>query len=115
MAGIFRELITKRLTRSPKWPKTRKAHLKENPFCANCGKKKILGMQVHHIEPFHVAPEKELDLGNLLTLCDNPRCHLDKGHLGYWRSWNVNVIEDCKVWFNKYLTRPLKGGIAMKN
>lgn len=106
MAGIFRELVVKRVTRSSKWPKVRKAHLKLFPYCECCGKKKTMGMQVHHIEPFHVKPERELDPDNLLTLCDNPRCHLDKGHLGYWKSWNWNVIKDCELWLWKYTTRP---------
>ncbi len=108
MAGIWREHTVKRWRRSSKWPKKRKAHLKEHPNCANCGKKKIFGMQVHHIVPFHVDPSKELDDDNLLTLCDNPRCHLDKGHLGYFRSWNENVLYDCAIWFLKYKNRPLK-------
>lgn len=108
MAGIVRELIIKRFTRSSKWPKTRKVHLLENPYCANCGKKKKIGMQVHHIVPFSIDPSKELDKDNLLTLCDNPRCHLDKGHLGYFKSWNPQVIIDCAIWNRKYKTRPIK-------
>lgn len=110
MAGIFREHVVKRFfeKRSSKWPKTRKTYLLENPHCANCGKKKKFGMQVHHIIPFHVDPTLELVPSNLLTLCDNPRCHLDKGHLGYFRSWNVNVVRDCAQWRKKYRTRPLK-------
>lgn len=109
MAGIFREHVTKRflLKRSSKWPKARKEHLKLHPYCENCGKKKTLGMQVHHITPFHIDPSLELVPSNLLTLCDNPRCHLDKGHLGYFRSWNIHVISDCVVWKHKYKTRPL--------
>lgn len=108
MAGIFREHVTKRWERSGKWPKVRKTQLKLFPTCANCGKKKRFGMQVHHIIPFHIAPWLELVMWNLITLCDNPRCHLDKGHLGFWKSWNVNVVEDCKIWLDKYLSRPLK-------
>ena len=110
MAGIFREHVTKRFfqKRSPKWPKVRKEYLKKHPNCASCGKKKLIGMQVHHIVPFHIDPSKELDEENFITLCDNPRCHLDKGHLGFWQSWNVNVIEDCIIWFNKYMNRPIK-------
>lgn len=107
MAGIIRELIVKPLTRSPRWRYVRKVHLGKNPYCANCGKKKRVGMQVHHIVPFRIDPSKELDPTNLLTLCNNPRCHLDKGHLGYFKSWNPNVISDCAVWLDKYKNRPL--------
>lgn len=103
MSGAIREHIIKRLTRSPKWSKRRKAHLKKFPNCANCGKK---GNQVHHIKPFHLYPELELDPENLLTLCSNPRCHLDKGHLGYWKSYNKAVVFDCIVWNKKYKERP---------
>lgn len=108
MAGIWREQLVKRFTRSSKWPRVRKKHLKEYPSCASCGKRKRIGMQVHHIVPFSVDPSKELDPTNLLTLCDNSRCHLDKGHLGYFKSWNVNVVKDCKIWLLKYKTRPKK-------
>lgn len=108
MAGVFRELVIKRFTRSSRWPAFRRAHLQNHPYCESCGKKKKVGMQVHHIVPFSVDPSKELINSNLLTLCSNPRCHLDKGHLGYWRSWNVNVLTDCKIWLWKYKTRPLK-------
>jgi len=106
MAGIWRE-VGKTLTRSPGWAKTRREHLKKFPICANCGEKKFVGMQVHHIVPFHCDPTLELEPSNLITLCSNPRCHLDKGHLGYWKSWNVSVIEDCEAWYWKYLRRPL--------
>ena len=106
MSGFIREHVVKRFTRSSKWPKVRRTHLQSRPHCACCGKKKRLGMQVHHIEPFSICPERELDPTNLLTLCNNARCHLDKGHLGYWQSWNVDVINDCKLWLWKYVTRP---------
>jgi len=106
MAGIFREQVTKRLTRSSKWPKVRKAHLKENPTCANCGKKKRIGMQVHHIFPFHLYPDLELEPGNLLTLCNHPCCHFAQGHLSYWKSFNESVVNDCKERLGKLMERP---------
>lgn len=106
MAGVWREQVYKRITRSRQWSRVRKEHLKEHPTCANCGKRKIGRMQVHHIYPFHIYPEYELFPANLLTLCDNPRCHLDKGHLGYWKSWNKDVLEDVEIWLEKYTNRP---------
>jgi hypothetical protein len=50
---------------------------------------------VHHIEPFHVAPDKELDPANLLTLCDYPgaSCHLLLGHFGNWTMWNPHAVK----------------------
>lgn len=90
-------------TRSPKWKTIRKNHLKDNPNCAACGAKDKL--EVHHIEPVHTSPEKELDPSNLVTLCDTP-CHLTFGHLMNYKSWNPNIVEDCKNYLNKVTHRP---------
>ena len=51
--------------RSPKWPHVEKLHLKLEPTCAACGSSKKLN--VHHKKPFHLFPESELDLNNLIT------------------------------------------------
>lgn len=92
-------------TRSPKWSKTRQQHLLENPLCANCGSQTDL--EVHHIEPVHINPSRELDPTNLITLCSR-YCHLAVGHLMDYKSWNINVINDTSVYFNKVKTRPYK-------
>jgi len=63
-------------------------------------------MQVHHIKPFKLYPELELDPDNLLTLCNKTECHQEKGHCGYYRSWNEKVVEDCEMWLEKYRSRP---------
>ena len=81
--------------RSPKWPAVRAAHLKANPTCAACGGRDAL--EVHHIEPFHVRPERELDPRNLLTLCGDP-CHLVHGHLMSWLRWSPTVVEDVRAY-----------------
>ena len=106
MAGWFREQFVKRLGRASGWRKVRKEHLKRHPQCENCGKWQKRGMQVHHIKPVGLYPALELDPKNLITLCGNPRCHLDKGHLGNWRSYNEAVIMDTKIWSDKYRNRP---------
>ena len=94
--------------RSPRWGKVRKEHLKNNPTCALCGGMRKL--EVHHIKPFHVHPELELDPDNLLTLCedkgDGVYCHLFFGHLGSYKSINVTVREDILVWKEKLKSRP---------
>ena len=54
--------------RSSKWPKVRKDYLKLNPECAACGGKTSLN--VHHILPYHIRPDLELEPSNLLTLCE---------------------------------------------
>jgi 5-methylcytosine-specific restriction endonuclease McrA len=55
--------------RSPKWPKFRKQFLK-GKACAACGKTDKL--QLHHIHPFHLFPERELDETNVIPLCEGP-------------------------------------------
>lgn len=107
MAGLVREVL-KKAERSPKWGATRKEHLKENPCCAVCGKKKSwkLSIQVHHIVPFSVDPSKELEPTNLITLCGDH--HLWVGHLGWFCSWNPNVEEDAESMFNRIANRPTK-------
>lgn len=89
--------------RSPKWHSVRKQHLKKNGRCAACGSTKKL--EVHHIKPVHKNPELELDPKNLITLCANP-CHIVFGHLMNFKSWNINVINDCAVYYNKVINKP---------
>ena len=91
--------------RSPKWPSVRKEHLKENPNCAACGRNKKV--EVHHIEPVHLNPDRELDPTNLITLCDDP-CHIVFGHFLDYKSWNKNVVNDCEVYYKGFLNRPFK-------
>lgn len=81
--------------RSPKWTAVRKHYILENNSCAACGC--TTNLQVHHKEPFHLHPEKELDPSNFITLCEDKddKCHLIIGHLGDWKSFNPNVVEDA--------------------
>lgn len=93
--------------RSPQWQTIRKKHLKNQPTCAACGGDKTL--EVHHIKPFNEHPELELDLNNLITLCESKNngvcCHLLFGHLGNYKSINPNVIEDANIWNIKITKR----------
>ena len=86
--------------RSNEWAKVRKEHLKNNPKCIVCGDTHQLN--VHHIKPFHLHPELELDPNNLVTLCESTSygiiCHLLIGHLGDYKNINPNSIEDAKIW-----------------
>jgi 5-methylcytosine-specific restriction protein A len=102
--GFFRAAIFGS-DRSPEWYNVRKKHLAEQPFCQGCGSKNNL--EVHHIEPFHVNPSRELDPSNLITLCGK-NCHFIFGHLMDYSSWNTNVIEDCRVYLDKVKSRPYK-------
>lgn len=91
--------------RSPKWSSVRKEHLNSQPSCAACGKNKKL--EVHHIEPVHVNPDRELDPSNLVTLCDNP-CHIIFGHFMDYKSWNKDVVDDCSIYLQKLKNKPTK-------
>jgi hypothetical protein len=86
--------------RSPKWAATRKEHLKNNPKCVICEGTQQLN--VHHIKPFHLHPELELEPTNLVTLCECASygiiCHLFVGHLGSYKNINPNSVEDAKIW-----------------
>lgn len=91
--------------RSSKWRSVREIHLSKNRVCAACGRDKDL--DVHHIEPVYIKPERELDPTNLITLCADP-CHLVFGHLMNYKRWNIDVIEDCASYYSKIKNNSIK-------
>jgi len=104
---IFEELRDRIQGKAPKgkrrsraWKTVRAHYLKANPKCAVCESTKSL--EIHHILPFHIAPDKELDPANLMTLCENKKyginCHLLIGHLGNYRRVNLQCQIDVVVW-----------------
>ncbi|HEY0755627.1 MAG TPA: HNH endonuclease [Ktedonobacteraceae bacterium] len=88
--------------RSPQWSRVAHEHLLHEPACVVCGYKGR-GLQVHHIKPFHLHPELELDPTNLITLCEiNGReHHLLIGHLDDWTSYNPIVRDDTHRYHNE--------------
>lgn len=98
--------------RSSKWPAVRKQHLATHPCCVLCGG--TAKLEVHHIRPFHLHPELELDPTNFVTLCEAGKegvnCHLLFGHLGNFKSFNTTVLEDAAAWLVKITQRPLAEG-----
>lgn len=87
-------------TRSSKWPTVRKHFLEipGNNICAACGGKDKI--EVHHKMPYHLHPELELDVNNLISLCESKQinnliCHLVYGHLNNYKTFNPNVVEDA--------------------
>ena len=74
--------------RSSEWQAVRNDFVKRHPFCAACGS--IKALNVHHVEPFHLRPELELDEWNLITLCR--RHHFEIGHDpdGPWKPGKPN-------------------------
>lgn len=98
-------LIDKLYGRSPKWRKVRAEHIKNNPYCAACGRKD--GLEVHHIVPYHINPDLELEPSNLITLCGK-YCHFIFGHYMDWKSWNENVVRDSTLYYVSKTQRPYK-------
>lgn len=96
--------------RSSKWKKVRDDHLKEHPACEVCGD--TVALNVHHIKPYHLFPELELQPENLITLCESNKhgvsCHLWFGHLGNWTRYNPDVCRDVRIWKVKFLTARLR-------
>lgn len=84
--------------RDSRWPRLRKAYLKTHGECVVCGSTKRL--EVHHVLPFHLYPERELDLTNLVTLCESSKrgfnCHLFVGHMGSYRTYNKQIVATVK-------------------
>lgn len=92
--SVIREK-SKSKNRSPRWDEVRDDFLARVGRCAACGSKKKL--QVHHILPFRLHPELELEESNLIVLCmDENECHLKIGHGGSFRSYNPGVEVDAK-------------------
>lgn len=74
--------------------KSMKEYAEENTECAWCGRNKKL--EVHHILPVSVAPERAADKDNMIMLCRKPPCHQVIGHCGdFGRSFVENVKEIC--------------------
>lgn len=106
MSVRWRNMVERREGRSPagarrssQWRGVRDAFL-AGKVCAVCGGQRCL--VAHHVIPFHIAPDLELDPENLLPLCEAERyglnCHQFIGHLGNWSEMNVNVLADAAYW-----------------
>jgi hypothetical protein len=91
--------------RSIHWFQVRNKYLKEHNHCAFCDTTEHL--EVHHIKPFHLYPELELDTDNFITLCEgNTKCHLLQGHFDNWRTFNSHIVADC-IYRDKIVFPPL--------
>jgi hypothetical protein len=77
--------------RAPQWKAFREAHLLRHPACSVCGG--VEELEVHHRQPWHLFPEKELDPENCMTACVSKRlagmnCHLLL-HGGNWKKYST--------------------------
>jgi len=103
MAGWWRENLIKTLSRAGGWRKVRARRIEiDDGKCRACGSDHNL--QGHHIKPFHMRPELELDMSNAITLCG--RCHLLIGHLDNWSSRNDQVVYDAELVRGRIEGRP---------
>jgi len=88
--------VTSNARKSWEVAKKMKEYRESYPFCAWCGR--TSGLQVHHIEPVSVAPEKAHLLRNMITLCGK-RCHITVGHAGnYANSYVPDVLVICDTY-----------------
>ncbi len=100
--SLYREEVLKRLTRSSKWPSFIKKIKKEVGRCAVCAKRK--GLEGHHIRPFHIYPDLELNPDNITILCR--RHHFILGHLEYWKSYNPQMAETISYFRSLLIHKP---------
>jgi len=84
--------------RNPKWEYIRNQYVMRNPTCKACNT--IFNIEVHHIKPFHLYPELELDTTNFISLCRNH--HFKVGHFSNWLTFNPNVIAQAKEMLIKH-------------
>ena len=87
-------------SRSSDWPRIRAEFVAEFPACAACGTTATLN--VHHVKPYWIHPELELEKSNLITLCRVH--HFTLGHdpdgptgpqKPDWKKSNANVRRDA--------------------
>jgi hypothetical protein len=70
-------------------------------------------LQVHHILPFHLNPQLELDPSNLITLCMGKlECHLIIGHGGDYKDYNPSVVKHAELCRLKPLERKVIESMA---
>jgi len=88
--------------RAGEWPRVRAEFVRLHPVCEACGSRSTLN--VHHVRPFHLYPNLELDPDNLITLCREN--HFKVGHdpdgpwkpkRPSWSYWNPNVREHASI------------------
>lgn len=102
--------------RSGKWPAVRNKVLEERGVCLACGCTDHTILSVHHIKPFHLFPELELEPTNLVVLCEGAslNCHFAFGHLLDWKAYNPEVIKDASRFFVKKKNRLYTSEIPQK-
>lgn len=75
----------------PQWHRESRLWLVDHP-CAVTGETGD-GVEVHHIRPYHLFPELEMDPANWIALRRD--WHFYLGHFGDWVLWNPDVAQDA--------------------
>lgn len=90
--------------RSSSWGTFRRIHIKD--YCELCEQKKgiLHPLELHHCKPFHLFPELEESLDNVITVCRH--CHIRYAHLGSYRSYDIDIKLEAEHWQNKRKSRP---------
>jgi len=90
--------------RSSQWSRVRKENIKD--YCEMCEKKcgLLKPCELHHILPFNLRPDLELDPTNFITVCRH--CHLYFAHLGSFKSFNLDIKKDALLWVERRKLRP---------
>jgi len=80
-------------TRSSQWPRIRNLFLSKMPICGVCFERDMSKLEVHHIIPFSLDPSLELEMSNMITLCNDKamNCHLIWGHFNSWKKVNPDI------------------------
>ena len=71
--------------RSSDWSRFRNENIKDR--CEICGSKFFL--ELHHVLPFHIRPDLELDKNNVITACR--RHHLEFCHFFNFKKFNIDI------------------------
>jgi len=85
------------LKRNPSWEHDSRLWLKDHNECAATGW--TYKLQIHHVLPFHLFPQLEMDESNWIVLTENPlfEAHFEIGHNKNWREYNIHVRIDAMM------------------
>lgn len=107
-AGYSPSATAANTPRNPKFTHAAQTWLNDQT-CAACGRPDHL--EAHHVLPFHLYPQFEMDPRNWIALGRHPdhlNCHLIIGHLGDFEAFNPLVRElAATLLFNRRLSQAI--------
>lgn len=90
--------------RSPHWRSFEKDLIEKQPYCSFCGEEAPSTQLVgHHIVPFHLNKDLELDPNNILIVgetCTTGHHHLLLCHFGNFRKWNPDARKLSEIFLS---------------